>query len=141
MIRPRRENGMSIEMSPGEVFDRYTILRMKSIHATKDVSMQKEKEKFADEVRLILEYHPVVKDVMNRFALVGLLLEIMEANAKIWVLESAIREPVNGELADDEVGRRAIQIREHNKKRVIAKAAVDTMLGATPDFKVDHASE
>lgn len=131
---------MSIEMSPGEVFDRYTILRMKSEHLPDDKKLLAEAMRFHEEVRSIIEGCDSTVG-HESFTLTGILLDIMEANAKIWVLESAIREPVNGELADSEVGRRALQIREHNRKRVIAKMKIDNLMGFVPDIKVDHASE
>ena len=63
----------------------------------------------------------------------------MESNAKIWMLEGDIRKGKKMPL--EEVGRRAILIRDHNKDRVAAKEQIDLMFGHTPDVKVDHASE
>lgn len=139
---------MPIEMSPGEVFDRYTILRMKSVEI-KDPALRSEVSKFSKEVERIFE-----SDLpTSRWSLTRFLLELMEANAKIWVLEAAIRQEIrgdpqarvpgtpNGDLPYEEVGRRTIVIRDYNRRRVAAKASIDKLFGVYPDVKVDHASE
>ena len=146
---------MPIEMSPGEVFDRYTILRMKSV-AIKDPALRTEVSKFSKEVERIFESDLPTNNVnikLNRWNLTKFLLEIMEANAKIWVLEAAIRQEVrgdpearppntpNGDLSYEEIGRRTIAIRDYNRRRVAAKGSIDKLFGVFPDVKVDHASE
>ena len=115
-----------IEMSPGEVADRYTILRMKVVKAP---GLMTEFAKYSNEVIILNEKHNIWP----------MLLVLMEMNAKIWMLEADIR---NGkEMPLEEVGRRALAIRDFNKHRVQAKAYIDSLIGFTPDVKVDHASQ
>ncbi len=114
-----------MEMSPGEIADRYTILRMK---AAKAPQLMTELSRYSEEIVRL-----------NIMRIWPLLLILMEMNAKIWMLEADIR---NGkEMPLEEVGRRALAIRDLNKNRVIAKAEIDKLFNATPDVKIDHASQ
>lgn len=113
-----------MKMSAGEVFDRWTILRMK---ARLSDEMKAEHQRYCAEIA-----------ENNELAFLELLAELVEANAKIWMLEADIR---NGkEMPLEEVGRRALLIRDHNRLRVQAKGEIDRMFGDTPDIKVDHAA-
>jgi len=65
-----------------------------------------------------------------------------EANGKCWDLEAAIRQGRDAELGLEEVGRRAIELRDLNKVRIAAKNRIAEECGM--DFfevKADHASE
>jgi hypothetical protein len=126
-------------MNPGEVADRWTILRMKA-----DVSgeMAKERDSYAIAVTELSE--KVAGP--SSFHLLCSMMQLMEANARIWMLEASIRkefpdDPTAGEeLGLAEIGARALQIRDFNKKRVEAKREIDLIFGATPDVKIDHPS-
>ncbi len=61
-------------------------------------------------------------------------------NAMIWSLESDIRLGKEGELGLSEVGRRAIRIREHNRKRCAVKAEIAIACGDFVEQKINHAS-
>ncbi len=67
--------------------------------------------------------------------------ELYEANGKIWDLESDIRKGKENELGLDEVGRRAIMIRNINGIRVAVKSKVVEMTGTGYKYiKIDHGS-
>ena len=132
-----------MEMKESEVFDTWTILRMKV--------------RLTEEVREDYETHN--KEVMNMLMaayldqhlffipLIHEVVDLTEANAKIWGLEASLRQefkddPNNtGEVSDEEYGKRAKLIREHNKMRVKAKAKIDILYGRKPGVKVDHSSQ
>ena len=62
-------------------------------------------------------------------------------NLKIWHLESAIREGQEEGLGLEEVGRRALQIRDLNKERIALKNALNEPTGEIfKDAKVNHVS-
>lgn len=121
-------------MKKSDVLDRWTILRMK---ARLDESAAKELSDYEKEVNEMIRgqeaYNPEYAD------LISAMLTLMEHNAKIWVLESAIRSGASMPL--EEVGRRALQIRDENKGRVAAKCQIDAYFGEIADRKVDHASQ
>jgi hypothetical protein len=67
--------------------------------------------------------------------------KLLDINGKIWDLESDIRKGKEAELGLEEVGRRAIQIREFNKIRVGYKnKMVKRYEEGFEDIKMNHAS-
>lgn len=129
-----------MKMKTSEFLDRLTILTMKS----------RFDEKSETEFMLYLkELETLIKtDQWNTFGniLILSLIELSEANAKIWVTESAIRKEFDTdpeskqELDYEEIGKRAIMIREYNKIRLSARERIDQVFGEVSDTKVDHVS-
>lgn len=122
-----------MERDPGDIIDRASIAYLKSKRIG-DADSNKEwliflgglselEEKFADKL-----------DVSKYFD------KILAINTKIWDLESAIRK---GKLDNNimEVGRRAIEIREWNGKRIEVKNKFNKLTNAgTAEQKKDHIS-
>jgi hypothetical protein len=114
-----------MNMTVGDIFDKWSILRMKVRLLGEDSD---EYARFSQEVTSLfkIEFLPDVAD-------------LIEANSKIWVLESDIR---NGkDMPLEEVGRRALQIRDINGTRIVAKNTISAIFGDYQDTKVNHASE
>ncbi|VVB82629.1 Uncharacterised protein [uncultured archaeon] len=66
---------------------------------------------------------------------------LYEINGKIWDLESDIRKGKENELGLEEVGKRAIAIRNLNGKRVGIKSEIVDKIGlGYKDIKINHAS-
>lgn len=129
-----------MQMKMSDVVDRWTILRMKA-RLTQDVSEELRALDF--EVMRLL----VSKEFTDYpFECLRAISQIMEANAKIWVLEASIRKEFEGDdlsaekLALEDIGRRALAIRNINRIRVQGKKELDTIFNNDPDVKVDHAS-
>lgn len=65
-----------------------------------------------------------------------------DVNGQIWDLESDIRKGREGDLGLEEVGRRAIAIRNLNRKRITIKNEVTDATGSGfKDVKVNHCSD
>lgn len=62
-------------------------------------------------------------------------------NGKIWDLESDIRKGKEGELGLEEVGRRALAIRDLNGHRILQKNKIASIFGEMGEKKYNHASE
>ena len=117
-----------IRMPVSEIADRYSICLLKSERTSEN--MKDELDLYEKELR---EYNG------NIFHFVDQLHEI---NGEIWQLESDIRKGREKELGLEEVGRRAILIREWNKKRVAIKnQMVDFFSEGFKDIKVNHGSD
>jgi hypothetical protein len=132
-----------MQMKESEVFDAWTILRMK-VRLTEDV--REDYEAHDKEVtNMIMAAYS--EPFLIFIPLVHEVVDLTEANAKIWGLEASLRQefkddPNNtGEVSDEEYGKRAKLIREHNKMRVKAKAKIDVLYGRKPGVKVDHSSQ
>jgi hypothetical protein len=130
-----------MEMKKSDFLDRLTILNMK---ARLDDSASLELTDYIDELDEVLTSEPWT---VNGVELICAIMQLAEANAKIWLTEAAIRKEfpddpsASGELDLEEVGRRAIQIRAYNRLRIEARKVIDAAFGETPDNKVDHASQ
>ena len=122
-----------MEIPLSEVLDRMSILKLKI-------------ERIG-EPHLIEEMETYEK-ALKEFELKGVIIkqewidELYNINSQIWDLESDIRKGKEGELGLEEVGRRAIMIRDKNKLRVGMKNKIveETGLGFK-DVKVNHGSE
>lgn len=62
-------------------------------------------------------------------------------NGQIWDLEADIRSGKEGELNLEEIGRRALRIRDLNKVRIRFKNEISAETGGFLEVKGDHASE
>ena len=61
---------------------------------------------------------------------------------EIWELEAELKTGREAELSLEEIGRRAIAIRDHNNKRVALKNVIAEKLNcAVREIKQDHLSE
>lgn len=125
-----------MKLSPGELVDKWSIIHLKA---------QVDPNLYAD------LYHRLTKEVYKltspKFSLLmPEIAKIIEANTKIWMLESGLRNGVigHGNVSIEElaaIGKLAIQIREINKIRVRARSAIDVLTGHIPDKKYDHLSQ
>lgn len=126
-------------MKNSDVLDRWTILIMKS----RFNDQAKQELKAYD-----LEVAAIIKrlEKQNQLPLLKAICELQEANSKIWVLEASIRKEFKSDplaiqhLSMEEVGKRAVQIRDFNSLRIAAKTNIDKIFKDIIDIKVDHAS-
>ena len=120
-----------MEYPISEILDRYSIAVLK-----KERLMADNDKELSDLEVVIDDYKKKNCDFINEY--IKLLIDI---NGKIWDLESDIRKGREGELGLEEVGRRAIKIREFNKIRVGYKNDVVEVFGeGYKDIKMNHAS-
>ena len=117
-----------MKMPISEIADRYSITLLKS-ERIEGVNLQDELNTYKQELNKYNDIQPFIDRLYN-------------INGEIWDLESDIRKGKEGELGLEEVGRRAIKIRELNKIRVGYKnQIVDIFQEGYKDIKVNHASE
>ena len=115
-----------MKISIGDIVDRFTICTLKKERLGLDV--QKELSELKEEI----DVYGGLENFIGR---------LYEVNSSIWFLESDIRKGKEGELGLEEVGRRAIKIREFNKIRVGYKnIIVETFGEGYKDVKMNHAS-
>lgn len=115
-----------MKMPISEIVDRYSIALLKQERANAD-----------NQIEIDTLYTEIVqyKDAII-FA-----NKLKDINGKIWDLESDIRKGKEAELGLEEVGRRAITIREFNKIRVGYKnEMVKIYEEGFEDIKMNHAS-
>ena len=120
--------------TPGEFFDRFTIVMRKARYLPK----KEDREVYQRKSREMLQVIPsVITSEVARFV-----LELTEVNAEIWHLEADIRKGKEGKLGEAEVGRRAIVIREVNARRIALVNEINALYGIyDKEVKADHVSE
>ena len=112
-------------MSLGEIADRYSIIKLKSERTDIDC-----KEEF-----------DTLKNELKGDEIYAYVDQLYEINGRIWDLESDIRKGKEGELGLEEVGRRAIMIRDFNKERINIKNIINTIYKTGfIEKKINHAS-
>lgn len=115
-----------MKMPISEIADRYSIALLKNERANAENE---------------LEIYTLHKELVQYSDAMEFVSKLKEVNGKIWDLESDIRKGKEGELGFEEVGRRAIQIRELNKIRVGYKnEMVKKYEEGFEDIKMNHAS-
>ncbi|MDP3645510.1 MAG: hypothetical protein Q8R25_00275 [bacterium] len=122
---------ITMEMPLNEVIDRYSILLLKKERLPANEALAKECARFETNLARCPD-----KKYMN-----DTVASLKEVNGKIWDLESDIRKGKEGELGLEEVGRRAIAIRDLNAERIRLKNIIARKEGEFGDIKIDHASE
>jgi hypothetical protein len=108
-----------------DLYDRYSIECLKKDRAS------------ADNTELIKELYAEisVRGYVKKFV-----DQLLVINGKIWDLESDIRKGKEGELGLEEVGRRAIAIRNHNAERIEIKNSIAKYFNEHGEKKYNHAS-
>ena len=119
-----------MKLSIGDIIDRWSIAYLKHQRANQDTSQEINeyidycKEKYSQ------------KDIKEYFNL------LLKVNGDIWSLESDIRKGKEGELGLEEVGRRALQIRNFNGIRVKLKNELNLKYNeGFQEIKANHASQ
>jgi hypothetical protein len=122
----------NMERDPADIIDRAVIAKLKSERICLDES-KKEWSAFEKELDILKNKYTTIPIDM----FFDLLLKI---NSMIWSLESDVRQgKLDGALS--EVGRRAIEIREHNNLRVQTKNILNKLCNAGfMDIKKEHIS-
>ena len=116
-----------MKMPIGDIIDRYTICKLKN----ERLSLSNENE--INELLSHIKNYDGVEPFING---------LYEMNGKIWDLESDIRKKNEHILGLEEVGRRAIKIREFNNLRVEIKNEVNSKFSeGYIEVKMNHGSE
>jgi len=116
-----------METPISEVADRFSILRLKSERTSLDI-----KDEIAIYLTALDRYHDIGKYVNKLY----------EINGKIWDLEADLRKGKESKLGLEEIGRRAIAIRDLNNVRVgIKNEIVAEYSQGFAEKKINHASE
>ena len=120
-------------MPLAEVLDRFVIVQLKM----ERVKTENKKEEYNYYKNVLEDYKKNGVEIKQEW-----IDRLYKANSQIWDLESDIRKGKEGELGLEEVGRRAILIREINKVRISIKNEIVEATGSGfKDIKMNHASE
>ena len=107
-----------------ELVDRYTIARLKFEHTNDNLP---EWEFY--QAQLAGFDITVVAEQME---------QLYQIHKKIWALESELKSGVEAQLGLEEIGRRAIEIRDWNNKRIALKNHMADLLGQGDIHEIKH---
>lgn len=114
-----------MEYPLAELVDRKTILTLKLKHTDKPQWFQRE----FDEVSNAIKEYGFVDSKLSE--------KLFKINEEIWHLESDIRQGKEGLFTLEEIGRRAILIRDWNRKRIAVKNRIAKIIGQFKEYKVN----
>ena len=115
-----------IPMPICELCDRLTIALLKAERLSDD-------EIDKDDLAKQIAYYTEGIDQTNP-ELEALINKLLDANKKMWDAEHAIRKGLDDDLGLEEIGRRAINIRDYNRERVAIKNDIADLV-SQPEFK------
>ena len=123
-----------IPMPICELCDRLTIAHLK-MSRLPDGEINKE------ELQAQINYYSLGIDPFDE-NLRNLIFKLQEINGKMWDAEYDIRKGLDADLGLEEIGRRALAIRNLNRERIAVKNQITDLVGQ-PEFKdckMNHAS-
>ena len=127
----------------GDMIDKISILYRKTQRDPK--GSREEFEALINELKTPTTILPRMPQTQTNAALINAIIALCDANYSIWELESDIRTlgpEATNKLGLEEIGRRALKIRDYNKKRIEAKNIInDLTKTGFVDKKVDHRSQ
>lgn len=113
-----------------ELIDRYVIAKIK-FYKTNGDNLQE------------LEYYQTQVENLSLTSIIDDVIELQRIHEQIWFLESELKTGCENQLSLQEIGRRAIAIRNWNNKRVVIKNKIADQLGkdSVREIKREHLSE
>jgi hypothetical protein len=116
-----------MKTSIGEIVDRYSICKLKSERLQLDLSQE------INELTSEMNLYNGLDEYIN---------ELYKVNGNIWDLESDIRKGNEAILGLEEIGRRALKIRDFNNIRVSIKNKINSEFNeGFIEYKMNHGSE
>lgn len=113
----------------GDVIDKHTILTRKIYFGIEDA----------------ISEHRYLEKALSYYGLDGKIItntiRLAMMNFEIWNLENEIRNGGEDKFSKEEIGNRAIKIRDLNRKRIHYKNKLNELVGHFTEFKVNHRSQ
>jgi hypothetical protein len=123
----QKESPTGIKMSIGDIADRYSICKLKSERLNLDNSKE------LKELKEQIDLYQGIEEHLNT---------LYSVNGQIWDLEADIRKKNEEILGLEEVGRRAIKIRDLNALRVSCKNDINSKYNeGYVEYKINHGCE
>lgn len=110
-----------MKMPESDVADRLSILILKWIHG---LNVKNELLKYANDFKLTEDF-----------------FDLLKKNFEIWQLEAAIRTGRDSNISFQEIGRRALKIRDINRERIEIKNRIAMSNNEFMEEKIDHISK
>jgi regulator of replication initiation timing len=114
---------MKVEISNGEILDKFSILEIK-------INRIKDEQKLQNVSKEIEELKPNVKALLNEGQIIKLYLELKNANETLWAIEDSIRNKERLKEFDEEFIQLARAVYLTNDKRADIKKQINNLTGS-----------
>jgi len=128
-----------MQLPIADIFDRFIILSLKKERLGFNETFERQYLEYKKALEVAYEQlDPEQKAIADKQ-----LDQLMIINKAIWDLEHEIRAGKEGNLGLEEIGRRALLIRNHNGSRALVKNEICVLFKQDQykDVKVDHIAE
>ena len=118
------------------------IVKFPIIELIDRLSIAEVKQNMTNDNLVELEYYQQQCQGLNWDKISDLYAQLLQVHSEIWQLESKLRQGRDDELGLEEIGRRAIEIRDYNNKRMAIRNRIADILNIDNirEKKVDHCS-
>ena len=106
------------------------------------LSIAEVKQNMTNDNDIELEFYQQQCQDLDWNAINDFYAQLLQVHSEIWQLESKLRQGRDDELGLEEIGRRAIKIRDYNNKKTAIRNRIADILGIDDvrEKKVDHCS-
>jgi hypothetical protein len=130
----RSVDSVEVEISPGELIDKITILEIKMECIT---AIQK-RDNIRYELKLLRQSHK--EFIPDSVPLERLTIDLKAVNRRLWAIEDEIRQHERDQNFDDRFVSLARSVYKNNDKRSALKAQINGLLGAKMVEEKSYAS-
>ena len=121
----RSVESVAVEISPGELIDKITILEIK----IECITAIEKRNNIRHELNLLRERRK--EAVPDSLPLERLMIDLKAVNRRLWSIEDEIRDHERNQKFDDRFVTLARSVYKNNDKRTALKAEINGLLGAT----------
>jgi hypothetical protein len=121
----RSVESVEVEISPGELIDKITILEIKM----EAIIANEKRNNIRHELSILR--HCRKESIPDSLPLERLMIDLKAVNRRLWAIEDEIREHERDQKFDERFVTLARSVYQNNDKRSALKAEINALLGAT----------
>ena len=128
-----------MEITPGELADKLSILHLKLLYCKDDSHKKSIQSQFSE---AFFKWDSLMGESKD-YEVWHWFFRLAQVNSDIWFLETGLRDlPEDEGIRNyEEIGRRAMKIRNINRERVALRNRINEHFGKPKEVKINHASE
>ena len=121
----RSVESVEVEIAPGELIDKITILEIKM----ECITANEKKNNIRHELNVLRQCRKEL--IPDSLPLERLMIDLKAVNRRLWTIEDELREHERDQKFDDRFVTLARTVYKNNDKRSALKAQINSLLGAT----------
>jgi hypothetical protein len=121
----RSVESVEVEIAPGELIDKITILEIKM----ECITANEKRNNIRHELNVLRQCRKEL--IPDSLPLERLMIDLKAVNRRLWTIEDELREHERDQKFDDRFVNLARTVYKNNDKRSALKAQINSLLGAT----------